>query len=377
MTYASDPMLFPRLRAEIKATVYLSPKAQGATAGATPRVRRPLRPPRRRHARAGHAFACPDRHGDPIGNVMKIFLLDLWHDLKEKRLWPVAVVLLVGLVAVPVLLAKPADEPRRPRRRPAAAGPKPDVLKQLAKVKLGDEEVGDGSTLGAFDPSNPFNPPKGAIKKEAGRSTANAGPSADTAGAPTLDGRRRFHRGARRRHHRRRSRRAPGGGDTGGGGPTTTTTVYKYVVDLTFKANGHTRHIKGMEKLDMLPNQSAPLLIFMGVTPKGSNAVFLVDSTLKAAGEGKCKPSAAECAFAYIGAGSEYIFTEDDGDTYTVRIDEIRKVKVGATAAKRQGRQGARRGRARTAASSLRSSPTWSLWPARPTQTSDTDTESR
>jgi hypothetical protein len=34
--YTSDPELFPRLRAEITATVYLSPKAEGATAGATP-----------------------------------------------------------------------------------------------------------------------------------------------------------------------------------------------------------------------------------------------------------------------------------------------------------------------------------------------------
>jgi len=36
VSYASDPLLFPRLRATIKATVYLTPKAQGATAGATP-----------------------------------------------------------------------------------------------------------------------------------------------------------------------------------------------------------------------------------------------------------------------------------------------------------------------------------------------------
>jgi hypothetical protein len=60
--------------------------------------------------------------------------------------------------------------------------------------------------------------------------------------------------------------------------------------------------------------------------------VFLVDSTLEAAGEGRCKPSEAECAFAYIGAGSEYIFTNENGDTYTIKIDEIRKVKVGASA---------------------------------------------
>ena len=33
--YSSDPQLFPRIKAEVTATVYLSPKAQGTTAGAT------------------------------------------------------------------------------------------------------------------------------------------------------------------------------------------------------------------------------------------------------------------------------------------------------------------------------------------------------
>ena len=308
---------------------------------------------------------------------MKIFMLDLWHDLKEKRLWPVAVVLLAALVAVPVLLAKPSSAPPPAPPVAKAAGPKPDVLKQLAKVKLGEDVPGDGSTLGVFNPGDPFKPPKGAIKKD-DEATANAptdgtvpttapgsDPGGSTGGGTTPT--------------------APGTGGTPdtGGGTTTTTTAYKYVVDLTFTANGHTRRIKGMEKLDMLPNQNSPLLIFMGVTPKGSNAVFLVDSTLKAAGEGKCKPSEAKCAFAYIGAGSEYIFTEDDGDSYTVRIDEIRKVKVGAGAsgAKANG------SKARGAKAHVAVGPNRRFMPpmiadvvvvaTETTQTSDTDTESR
>jgi hypothetical protein len=307
---------------------------------------------------------------------MNVFLLDLWHDLKEKRLWPVAVVLLAALIAVPVLLAKPAAKSSAPAPVANAAGPKPDVLKQLAKVKLGEDEVGDGSTLGAFNPSNPFNPPKGAIKKEKGPGTASAGPS-PAGGSPTTgDNGSTVTPGGGTTGDVPGG--LPGGGDTGGGAPTTTTTVYKYVVDLTFTANGHKRRIKGMEKLDMLPNQSAPLLIFMGVTPKGSSAVFLVDSTLKAAGEGKCKPSAAKCAFAYIGAGSEYIFTEDDGDSYTVRIDEIRKVKVGEAA------NGAKAGGSKAHASL---GPNRRFVPpvladvvvvaSETTQSSDTDTESR
>jgi hypothetical protein len=34
--FSSEPQLFPRVKAEMTVTVYLSPKAQGTTAGATP-----------------------------------------------------------------------------------------------------------------------------------------------------------------------------------------------------------------------------------------------------------------------------------------------------------------------------------------------------
>src|SRR5215208_5247047 len=36
VSFSSDPTIFPRIKAELKATVYLSPLTQGATAGATP-----------------------------------------------------------------------------------------------------------------------------------------------------------------------------------------------------------------------------------------------------------------------------------------------------------------------------------------------------
>ena len=308
---------------------------------------------------------------------MKIFVIDLWHDLKEKRLWPVAVVLLVALVAVPVLLAKPADEPSAPAPVATAPAPEPELLKQLAKVRLGEDEPGDGSTLGVFNPDNPFTPPKGAIKKQSDESS-DAGPSSGSSdsGAPSTGG--GTDGGSGGGATPTEPGPTPGGTPAPNGGGGTTTTTYKYVVDLTYSANGRTRRIKGMEKLDMLPSQSSPLLIFMGVTPKGSDAVFLVDSTLKAAGEGRCKPSGAECAFAYIGAGSEHVFSEEDGDTYTIRIDEIRKVKVGA---------GANSAKAKGAKAHAAVGPNRRFVPplvadlvveaSETTQNSDTDTESR
>ncbi len=253
---------------------------------------------------------------------MKIFLLDLWHDLRAKRLWPVAVVLAIALVAVPVVLSKPSETPP-PAPTAVRKAPDPKDLKALASVKLtkSDER---GSSLDMFDPSDPFRPPKkltkaakqasgadSSVTSETPNSGASPGGTGDTGGGTT------------------------GGGDTPStGGDTPTTTVqYRYVVDLTFTANGRKRHVKGMERLEMLPSQENPLLLFLGVSANAGNAVFLVDSTLEAAGEGRCKPRASDCAFLYLGAGSEHEFTNEEGDSYTLRIDEIRKVKVDGTAA--------------------------------------------
>jgi hypothetical protein len=66
----------------------------------------------------------------------------------------------------------------------------------------------------------------------------------------------------------------------------------------------------------------------MGVDRNASNAVFLVDSTLTGVGEGTCRPSADKCSFLYLGPGSVHAFTGQDGQSYTLRVDEIRRVRV-------------------------------------------------
>jgi hypothetical protein len=258
---------------------------------------------------------------------MKIFLLDLWHDLRAKRLWPVAVVLAIALVAVPVVLSKPSETPA-PAPTAVRKAPDPKDLKALASVKLTEADE-RGSSLDTFDPSDPFRPPKKltkAAKQASGADSSVTSETPDSGGAsPGGTGDTGSTGGG-----------TTGGGDTpstGGGDAPTTTVQYRYVVDLTFTANGRKRHVKGMERLDMLPSQENPLLLFLGVSANAGNAVFLVDSTLEAAGEGRCKPRASDCAFLYLGAGSEHEFTNEEGDSYTLRIDEIRKVKVDGTAA--------------------------------------------
>src|SRR6185436_19492237 len=46
----------------------------------------------------------PDRHGHPMNNLNADFLLDIWADIKAKKLAPIAIGLVVAMVAMPALL---------------------------------------------------------------------------------------------------------------------------------------------------------------------------------------------------------------------------------------------------------------------------------
>lgn len=249
---------------------------------------------------------------------MRDLLQDVWHDLRAKRLWPVAALLALAIVAVPAVLTESSAEPSDPAPPPAASAEAPDLPK--VQLDVADaESSGVGSALDVFAAKDPFKPPRAVTSSgSTADSGATAGATDGGAGeAPGTGG-----------------GTAPGGGIVAPGQPPApngppSTQEYEYVADVTFWQDGKRRKLRGLHKLDMLPNQAAPVLIFMGTSENGGNAVFLVDSTLKAAGEGRCDPGPANCAFVHVGPGSEHSFTNDQGDSYRLRIDEIRRVELG------------------------------------------------
>jgi hypothetical protein len=278
---------------------------------------------------------------------MKIFLLDLWHDLREKRLWPVAVLLIVALLAVPIVLAKPApDESGSPAPQAGAAAAKKKP--QSSIVALVDDATSESSSLRLFDPRDPF-----ASKEMKSLESLSSSEIVSAAEALTAGDEEQSSGGGGSSEGG--SEPASGGGSTGGGTPPATVpgsgggggtqvVKYGYVIDVTFWSNGRARSTTGMKKLEMLPNESAPLLIFLGVESDGSNAVFLVDSSLEAEGEGACSPSPSDCGVLSLGPGSVHHFTDDRGNSYTLRVDEIRRKRLSRASA-----SGASRPRARTA----------------------------
>jgi hypothetical protein len=249
---------------------------------------------------------------------MNDFLLDIWNDLREKRLWPVAVLLLVGLIAVPVVLSKPTEEPTVAPVTSAPQAKTEGVAKGLAALTVAKDEPGEGSTLDVFDPSDPFKPPKDVIAKskessDTGTGTGSTGASTGSTGQPASTG----------------STGTSGSGTTST--PTETKVVkYRFVVDGSLTVNGKKKKFESLKTIGLLPGEKNPLFAYLGVGKNQDNAVFLVDTTLipAADGDGKCRPSRDKCAFLYLGPGETQRFTTADGDTYKLRISQIRKVVV-------------------------------------------------
>jgi hypothetical protein len=273
---------------------------------------------------------------------MKVFVLDLWHDLREKRLWPVAVGLVIALLAVPILLAKPAPEESGPAPAPAAtAGGDKEARKAI--VQLVEDATEESSSLRLFDPRDPF-AGKGVKDLETLSSTdiVSAAEALTAASEEESGGGGSSGGGASEGGSEPSSGGGSTGGDTppatvpdSGGGGGTQVAKYSYVIDVTFWSNGKARTKTGMSKLEMLPNESSPLLIFLGVDSDGSDAVFLVDSSLKAEGEGACSPRPSDCGVLALGSGSQHNFTDDNGNSYTLRIDEIRRKRLSSASAAR------------------------------------------
>ena len=87
--------------------------------------------------------------------------------------------------------------------------------------------------------------------------------------------------------------------------------------------------MRGLPRLAMLPHASVPLLIFLGVSAGGDEAMFLIDSKLHAGeGEGTCRPTPERCATVGLEPGEQQTFVDDEGRGYFIQLDQIRAVSV-------------------------------------------------
>src|SRR4051812_18486350 len=270
---------------------------------------------------------------------MTSFFIDLWHDLREKRLWPVAVGLLAAIVAVPAILFKPASDAAPPAATTPHTG-SADTLPVVA-VESGPNE---GSKLEAFDEKNPFKPMKDLAKQPASSSDGTAGsgdlPSGgDSASGGSASGGAGGSAGSPGASGGQSGGTPSGGSTSGGSTPTTTTTHsttwFHYTAEFTFGTPGSPKRYKNVGNFTLLPDEKTPAIVFVGIGDDHKSAMFYVsDPAFEADGEGTCNAEGEACRFVTLKLGDssdEETFTASDGSvSYDLKLEKINREEVGS-----------------------------------------------
>jgi hypothetical protein len=249
-------------------------------------------------------------------------LTDLYSDLRDRRLLPLIVVLLAGMVLVPIALSKSSKSAPPKAAGPVAAVPGKSSL-PAAQVTLSDPGVRDyRRRLSEDTPKDPFLPQLPAsfgsgTSTVSGSSTggltqtsssgSSVGPAAAGASTPT-------------------------GGSTSQPSSTPSTTTqnkyFFYRVKLRTGEVGQDLKVRdSVGTLTPLPSKNVPALEFLGVTTNGSfqptRAVFLVSSAVSSIdGEGTCTFAGTYCQILSLRPGEHEDLVWTDGRVF--RVDMVK-----------------------------------------------------
>ena len=242
----------------------------------------------------------------------------IWRQLVRSKLWPVALLLLAALVAIPMLLAREpaAPEPMAPLAVTTEAD---DSIAEPIVAKVTPEDRSRRRrVLGVR--KDPFRP---APVKQAKVDEPET-PAAPVTDVPT----------------------APGGGDAGtgtgtGGEPAEKPVYYEPGTIVVRFGDAESAELQrfAIPKLGPVPDDEFPLLVYMGLTKNGKKAKFLVDAAIEAEGDGECKPHPSICEVIELAVGeTEYLDVinpepaEDEGsDDGTEETDEEAEPEILAT----------------------------------------------
>ena len=254
-------------------------------------------------------------------------LRSVWDELLERRLWPFALALVVAIIAVPVVLSKPAKQPPAVPPAPAATGgSSPSVAFQPAISTEGKKSSEIRKNLRRFTKKNPFTPQ--GLSSSAGSVAGNAQPVAQPVAQPGTSGGTVTPNTA--------GGSSSGSTSTGQSGPTATAVTspgsstkafyYTYTVDVKFGKTGN-EDAKTLTKFRALPGSDNPIVVYMGVRNDGATAVFLVSANATTTGDGKCSPTDTECTFLYLKKGETQTIEAVDADgaitDYTLKLKDI------------------------------------------------------
>ena len=245
--------------------------------------------------------------------IQKLFG-DLVWDLRNRGLLPVAALLVVAMVVVPVMITRSAEE----APPPAPSGEEVSVPETETAVLAYEPGLRNYrerlSELQSKDPFKQHFAGSSSAAAELGETlsvttggSASVGSSGGSGSTPTSSG------------------------GSGGSDPRTVveTKYVSYQLNVAVGPAGSLRIRRDVQELTFLPSEEKPVLVFLGVSQNGDKAMFLVSSDVSAAtGEGSCMPSdSAPCEILVLRQGQVHNLTYDaDGQVYRIKALDIKRV---------------------------------------------------
>jgi hypothetical protein len=290
-------------------------------------------------------------------------LTNVWRQLVQRRLWPVAILLIAALAAVPLALAKEPD-PAPPATAIAAADDKSALALQPIVAQASASERGKRRKVLGMR-KNPFGVPK---KQDAGSATPPDSTGSTTAQEPTTP------------TTPTSGGTSPSTGpspSTGGPAPSPspfdpsptpapkTYALNELTVRFGDAVSGDVER-KSLKRLQPLPSAAEPVLIYLGVLKDGKTAVFLVDHGVSAVGDGDCRPSPEECETLRLRAGeTEFLDVTDDAGAVTAQYQlDLVKIHKSTTASASRATASSKAGRRLLKARVSSDGPTGYRWDA-------------
>jgi hypothetical protein len=251
------------------------------------------------------------------------FLRNVVSDLVEKRLWPVAVLLVLAVAAVPVLLGGADPEPAATAALPPASAEAPSRGQIAVDVPVPANRERKGELR------DPFRQPKAEAAASV-PSTATA-PAAPAGSAPATP---------------EESVSPPSSATPPSSGPSTPPAtgpvepstprpaapkadpLDAYRITLRFGEAGKVKTRRDLARLTPLPSADDPFFVFLGVLEGGKRAVFLVSADATPTGDGVCKPRPTSCETLELRVGDTEFFDlerESGPVQYELQLRSIRK----------------------------------------------------
>jgi hypothetical protein len=257
-------------------------------------------------------------------------LTSTWHELVRRRLWPVALLLLAAIAAVPLLLAKdPEPAPPAPVANNSDNSAAAAAAATAPVVSLVDDAdaAKRRRVLGAR--KNPFEPApvkivaaKTTTAKSTTTTTTTSGSSssgADTGGSSAPSG---------------GSSTPPASTPPASTPPAPKPTYELYSLTVRFGASDEPSLPKmNLPRLKALPSAEDPVLLYLGLAKDNKTAVFMVDSNVEPQGDGTCDPSPANCETIRLRVGdTEFFDVKDEKGEVTAQYElDLLAVKTHTT----------------------------------------------